>query len=151
MTEEYIVRRRWRDILKARKVRRPNGRPMHERTEQSIAQVKTLAIAGVRQELIARVLGISVPTLTKHYREELDLATVQANAAVARNLYSKATGNGPNSITAAIFWLKCRAGWKDTSTIEHTGLNGAPIEIQSSKKLSPEDEDKMRKALEGRV
>ena len=33
---------------------------------------------------------------------------------MANRLFDIATGNTPQSVTAAIFWLKCQAGWKDT-------------------------------------
>jgi hypothetical protein len=46
---------------------------------------------------------------------------------VAESLYRKALGDGAQADTAAIFWLKTRAGWKETSIQE---LNGpAKIEI----------------------
>ena len=45
----------------------------------------------------------------------------KANARVAENLYRKATGDSREGVTAAIFWLKCRAGWKETSVREVTG------------------------------
>ena len=35
--------------------------------------------------------------------------------------YKKATGDGPQSVTAAIFWLKTRAGWKETFIQETAG------------------------------
>ncbi len=100
------------------------GRKMHKPDENSRAQVKTLAIAGTRQELIAKVIGISVPTLTKHYRDDLETAETMANAAVARSLYSKATGNHPGAVTAAIFWLKCRAGWKEPAQDVNANVTG---------------------------
>jgi hypothetical protein len=31
-------------------------------------------------------------------------------------VYRKATGEGRESVTAAIFWLKTRARWKETSS-----------------------------------
>ena len=31
-------------------------------------------------------------------------------------------------MTAAIFWLKARAGWKEVSIHEHGGVPGQPIE-----------------------
>src|SRR5262249_30896093 len=34
-------------------------------------------------------------------------------------------------VTAAIFWMKTRAGWSETSTHKHTGVaNGDPIEVE---------------------
>jgi hypothetical protein len=60
---------------------------------------------------------------------ELDLGHVKANAKVAENLFRKATGEGRESVTAAIFWLKTRARWKETSAIEHGGPEGDPFVI----------------------
>ena len=51
----------------------------------------------------------------------------RASARIAEGLYRKALGDGAQSVTAAIFRLKTRAGWKETSVQE---LNGpAKIEI----------------------
>ena len=82
---------------------------------------------GVAEADIARVVGIDPKTLRKHYRDELDNGHVKANAKVAENLFRKATGEGREAVTAAIFWLKTRAGWKETALHEVSGRNG-PIE-----------------------
>jgi hypothetical protein len=37
---------------------------------------------------------------------------------VAESLYRKATGEGRESVTAAIFWLKTRAHWKETASAD---------------------------------
>ena len=89
------------------------GRPPHQPTEASRRQVRALAAYGIPQDEIATVVGISKPTLEKHYREELDNGHVKANVKVAENLYRKATGEGREAVTAAIFWLKTRARWKE--------------------------------------
>jgi hypothetical protein len=52
-------------------------------------------------------------TLRKHYGEQLRLGMARANAAVVQALYKAAIGSGRESVVAAIFWLKCRAGWND--------------------------------------
>jgi transposase len=102
------------------------GRPPHEPTDQTRLQVKTLAAVGVRHEDIAAKLDISADTLTKYYRRELDDGRVDANAVVARSLYEQAkTGN----TTAMIFWLKTRAGWKETQTVENVYPQATRIEI----------------------
>src|SRR5215207_1355931 len=79
-------------------VRRPEpmakrtGRPPHEPTEANRKQVKALAAYGVPQEEIGKVIGISKPTLERHYRDELDRGEVEANAKVAESRFRKATG-----------------------------------------------------------
>lgn len=104
------------------------GRPAHEPTEQSRRQVEAMAGYGVPAEDIGRVLGIDAKTLRKYYREELDTGRVKANSKVAEALYRKATSDGPQSVAAAIFWLKTQAGWRETTHLEHTGKDGAPLQ-----------------------
>ncbi len=73
-----------------------------------------MAAYGVPQFDIAKVIGISPPTLRKYFWQEIEIAGVEANAKVAQTLFRKATeGTGKESITACIFWLKCRAGWRE--------------------------------------
>lgn len=76
--------------------------------------VQSLSALGVRYEDIALKLDISHDTLTRHYRRELDLGRIDANAAVANTLYSQARAG---NITASIFWMKTRAGWREKSDL----------------------------------
>src|SRR4051794_36590896 len=61
----------------------------------------------------AIVFGIAPKTLRKHFRDELDTGNIKASAKVADNRYRIATGRGREAVTAAIFWLKVRAGWRE--------------------------------------
>jgi hypothetical protein len=105
------------------------GRPFHEPQPSTRRQVEAMAGFGVPEIDIARVVGIDPKTLRKHYRDELDTGHVKANAKVAENLYRKATGEGREAVTAAIFWLKTRAGWKETAVHEVSGPEGRPLEV----------------------
>lgn len=89
------------------------GRPPHMPGPAERRLVESMAGYGVPVDDIARVLGIDSKTLKKHYRAELDTGHILANAKVAESLFRKATGDGPKSVTAAIFWLKTRAGWRE--------------------------------------
>jgi hypothetical protein len=94
---------------------------MFEPTAQDRLAVTTLSACGTRHALIARHLQIDEKTLKKHFRKELSRGREDANAMVARSLFSAAVGG---NITAAIFWLKTRAGWKETQINEFVGANG---------------------------
>ena len=94
------------------------GRPPHEPTPMSRRNVEALAGYGVPEADIAGVVGVDPKTLRKHYRQELRYGHVKANAKVAENLFRKATGDGRESVIAAIFWMKTRAQWKETSVTE---------------------------------
>lgn len=97
------------------------GRRPHEPTQMSRRNVEALAGYGVPEVDIAGVIGIDPKTLRKHYPQELRYGHVKANAKVAENLFRKATGEGREAVIAAIFWMKTRAGWKETSVTELAG------------------------------
>jgi hypothetical protein len=98
------------------------GRRSHEATAALRGQVEAMAGYGIPETDIACALDIDPKTLRKHYRRELDKGHIKANARVAENLYRKATGDGREAVTAAIFWLKTRARWKETSVHEVEGV-----------------------------
>jgi 5,10-methylene-tetrahydrofolate dehydrogenase/methenyl tetrahydrofolate cyclohydrolase len=83
----------------------------YEPTPDQRRTVKTMAGFGVPHLDIATFLGIDAKTLRKHFREELDRGTTEANAKVAQSLFQMAT-QGKN-VAAAIFWMKARAGWRE--------------------------------------
>lgn len=93
-------------------------KPPHEPTAETKQLVQLHATIGTPQEDIARVLGIDPKTLRKYYRDELDLASAKANATIGGALFNKAKGG---DTAAMIFWMKTRAGWRETNVTEHTG------------------------------
>ena len=104
------------------------ARPAHQPDDVQRRQVEALAGYGVPEAEIAGMVGVDAKTLRKHYRQELAFGHTKANAKVAENLFRKATGEGRESVIAAIFWLKARGRWKETAVNEHSGLDGKPIE-----------------------
>jgi hypothetical protein len=79
-----------------------------------------MAAYGIPEEQIGTTTGpqgISPKTLRKYFRRELLLGATKANSKVAETAYQMAiSGKCP---TMTIFWLKCRARWRET---EHAGL-----------------------------
>jgi hypothetical protein len=89
----------------------------HRPTDADRRLVLTLASHGVRRDLIAEAVGVSEPTLRRHYAVELEVGFVTALAAVAGALLRAALrGN----TTAQVFWLKARGGpaWSTRDRIE---------------------------------
>ncbi len=89
------------------------GRKRYVPSDRERMQVGAMAGYGMPQEEIARIIGVSVPTLAKVFRKELDEGTAMANMNVAKSLYNQATNATKPNVIAAIFWLKARAGWRD--------------------------------------
>ena len=100
----------------------------HEPTDKTRSEVSALASFGVPQEDIATYIGISKPTLAKHYPDELSFSSIKANATVGKFLFNMASGQAmKNGATygecsrAAMFWAKTRMGWRETQHVEHSG------------------------------
>jgi hypothetical protein len=89
---------------------KPGPKP-HQPTDATRQTVSLHATVGTRQEVIAEILGISVDSLQRHYRSELDTSREKANANVGGALYKKAMAGDTASM---IFWLKTRARWRET-------------------------------------
>lgn len=118
------------DLLSAIKMAR-TGRPPYEPTERDRQTVEIMVAAGIERPNIALCVGISEPTLRKHFRRELDTASVRANTRVAAALFKKATSDDhPGAVTAAIWWTKCRNRWAEVVKNEHTGANGEEIVVR---------------------
>jgi|HubBroStandDraft_1064217.scaffolds.fasta_scaffold18845_2 hypothetical protein len=101
------------------------GRPKFEATSTQRNQVTALVACGVPRKQVAQYIGVDLKTLSKHFTREIREAARVANAKVATVLYQKALGGDTVSM---LFWLKCRAGWREGSRLELTGPDGKPIE-----------------------
>lgn len=102
-----------------------------KRDKPLASKVEALAGFGLTAADIACVLDLDPQALQADYHRELEGGSMKANARVAESLYRKATGDGRASVIAAIFWLKTRARWKETSVQEHAGVSNSPIIFQT--------------------
>ena len=59
-------------------------------------------------------MGITPPTLRFHYADQIELGTIKATAKVAQNLFTMACKPTREGLSAAIFWLRVRAGWSES-------------------------------------
>jgi predicted transcriptional regulator len=96
----------------------------HIPTEDSRKLVKNLSAMGTRYVDIAHKLDITDDTLRKHYKAELEDGRIDANAQIAGTLFQQAK---KGNVGAAIFWLKTRAGWKETNVTEFSGGEGSEV------------------------
>lgn len=121
----------------------------HKPTEEKRGAVSTLAAMGMTVEAIAERIGITKPTLYRYYRADLERGKQDANVKTARSLFDMANGRParfddkgnqitselkPN-VTAAIFWMKCRAGW-----IEEEAKRRIEAGLINPEAKKPEDE-----------
>jgi len=79
------------------------GRPEHKPTAATRRQVAAAAGGGMRQEDIANAIGISVPTLRKHYEAELSAGAARERMAVLQKVLAQAK---KGSTSAARLYLQ---------------------------------------------
>jgi AcrR family transcriptional regulator len=106
------------------------ARPSHKPTAEQRRQVTAMRSYGTPEADIAKVLGISTPTLRKYYRAELDTAMAKSNAMVAESLFQQAR---KGNVTAMIFWLKCRARWRENAEPERFDEAEGDVVIRRSR------------------
>jgi hypothetical protein len=97
---------------------KPSEAEPSERNDFHARQVEAMAGYGLLAKDIAVVLDIDAWILERDYRKELKAGAIKANAKVAESLFRRATGEGREGVVAAIFWLKTRAGWRETTVHE---------------------------------
>jgi len=76
------------------------------------AIVRKMHSFGINTEEISKVLGISEHSLRGNYGYELDVGSTMRNLRVMETAYSMAVSG--ECFAATAFWLKCRAGWRET-------------------------------------
>lgn len=91
------------------------GQPAWLPTPDQEALACQMARAGITYEQIATVLGVCRQTLRKTLEQKLDAARAVANVQVANSLYQSAVSG---VVPSMIFWLKCRAGWREQQPTE---------------------------------
>jgi len=106
-------------------IKRTRGRPRFIPTEEQRTIVTLGKGAGLTHAQIASLIRspkpISVDTLERYFRDELDNGEARVTAMVAGNLFKIATSpTHKNAVLAAIFWLKTRAGWKPDASASVT-------------------------------
>ena len=86
------------------------SRPKFVPTKEQRLTVKTLSAYGIKQDGIARMVGLrSQKTLRKHFREEIILGAIEAVAQVSQTHYQMAkSGKYPAS---TIHFLEKRQRW----------------------------------------
>lgn len=89
--------------------------------------IQAMAQYGMPQKAIAGAVGLSVTTLNKLYREELEAGSTAANMKVAQSLYESCVVE--RNVAAQIFWMKTRCGWKETQRVETQEVKSAEVQV----------------------
>ena len=112
-----------------------------EPTDEQRQMVSQMATAGIPQDIMCLMIRwpdgqpTSWKTLKRHFERELYEGVTQANIQVAGSLYKLALAG---NVGAQAFWLKSRAGWRETErTVAVTGADGKPLQVASGVMVIP--------------
>jgi hypothetical protein len=106
------------------------GSPGFDPGFEQAKQVEQMTALGLSVQDIAATLRIEPKLLEKYYKYEIETSAQRINQAVAKVALQSALGGDTDMVK---FWLKTRAGWKETKEVQMTGANGGPIQFQEVK------------------
>ena len=111
------------------------SRPKFVPTKEQRLTVKTLSAYGIKQDGIARMVGLRSPkTLRKHFGEEIILGAIEAVAQVSQTHYQMAkSGKHPAS---TIHFLNSRARWLDIASSESQAASLPDFVVALEKKAA---------------
>lgn len=97
-------------------------------TDEQRYTVEVMTAIGLNQDIISQAIGCSDRTLRDHFKEIIAVGKAKVITKVADSLIRQALAG---NMTAAIFFLKTQAGWRETATvIEQVGPGGGPIRLE---------------------
>jgi hypothetical protein len=122
------------------------SRKLFEPTSDQRNQVKIMVGLGIPQDKICLTIinpetgkPLSKPTLERSFKREIEIGATEMHTLVGNMIVNTILGRKPaigepikndqSRITAAIFYAKTKMGWKDTTILEHTARDGAPLQI----------------------
>lgn len=116
------------DVAKSADVK---GSPGFEPGPEQALQVEQLTALGMSSKEIGAVLRIETKLLEKFYAYEIETSLSRINNSVAKVALQMALCGALPDMTK--FWLKTRAGWKETKEVQMTGAGGGPIQFSEVK------------------
>jgi len=111
-------------------------RPTFEPTDRHRGQVEAMVACGIPENEIAVAIGISEPTLRKHFKTEIDVGMTKVKLNVGSFIVNSILGRDGgikderSRATLAIFFAKTRMGWKESVLNENVGKDGGPLIIK---------------------
>jgi hypothetical protein len=116
---------------------------------QEIKRIETMSGLGLTVDQMAAVLGVSKKTFERRIedtpaaKDALEKGRALAAFNVTETAYKLAISGKVPAMT--MFWLKCRARWREVNVVEHSGPDGGPIESKNLTELTDEQVDQRLK------
>lgn len=156
---------------------RTTGQKPFAPSKEQCREVQMLAGFGLTQQQICLLVvnpkthkPITLKTLLKYFRAELDAGMLRADVAVVQSLYFMACGRPAEyyppghpsagklmreelapTPSAAIFWTKARPNLRWTERVEFTGNIDSTVEVTSARQSLAKKLDTLSDNIQGRI
>lgn len=105
------------------------GKPVHVPDTKSRLRVTAWSGGGIDQAQIARALGMTRRTLSKHYQVELAAGRGTMDGMAVTALAVAMQQGGKEAVAAAKWWTQSRMGWSEKLTIDDGKLADVPMRV----------------------
>lgn len=105
------------------------GQPAHVPDDKTRAKVTAWSGGGIELALIAKSLGISDKTLTKHYGPQLATGKATMDGLAISTLALAMQRGGKEAVVAAKWWTQSRMGWTERLLIDDGKPTDAPMRV----------------------
>jgi hypothetical protein len=111
------------------KAKRSRGKPLHVPDKASQNRVTVWSGGGIEQELIAQSLGISRPTLVKHYADQLAVGKATMDGLAVSALAAAMQRGGKEAVVAAKWWTQSRMNWVERVVVDDGKPGDTPMRV----------------------
>lgn len=105
----------------------PNGGVKFTPTPDQQHAVSCMISVGTPHDVIARAIGVSAPTLYRHFGHELKSGRAEIHAAIGRSITAMALSGDK---TMMIFYAKAQMGWRERTSVGFEDEHGRQLNPQ---------------------
>jgi hypothetical protein len=75
-------------------------------------------------------VGISIPTMLRHYKTELAIGKAMMDGLAISTLGQAMQRGGKEAVVAAKYWTTCRMGWTEKVAVQNLDQHGNPANAE---------------------
>jgi hypothetical protein len=120
-----------------------SGRRPYRPTDENREKVRVLKAGGMSHEAIATAIGVTLPTLAKHFQLELDCGTAKVRADLLMAQYRSAMGGNVSAQTKMLEAVGASAADEKMKEIEEQHVKAVKLGKKEEQQIAAENVDGM--------
>lgn len=127
-----------------------SGRRAYKPSDEEREKVRVLKAGGMTNEAIATAIGLTIPTLTKHFSVELDCGTAKVRADLLMARYRSAMGGNVSAQTKMLELVGASAAGDKLKEREGASVASAASQARAPKLGKKEVQQQAAENVEGK-